>query len=388
MIQNPLLLILFLALIEIAILKMGSHPRTEGLFKVLPPIFWIYFTPMLASTAGIIDPGHPLYAEIIHFILPASLVLLLIPVDIKAILRLGRPALLMMLTGTAGIIIATPLAVFLFQAWLPAGAWSGFGALSGSWMGGSSNMIAVKEAIGTPDDIFAPMVLVDTLVGYSWMGFLIALSGFQERLDRWNGSNRKILDELAGKISPHELPHTRKLKLWPSFLVLLVAGACAAGVTFTARFFPEIENVITNFAWVIILISTLGILLSLTPVRYLEKCGSTKIGSFLIYYVITAIGAQASLSKMGNVWILIAVGLFIVIFHGTLLFCVWRKVKAPVFLLAAASQANIGGVVSGPIVAAVYQPGLAPVGLLLAILGNITGTYLGIVVSQICRAVM
>jgi uncharacterized membrane protein len=62
--------------------------------------------------------------------------------------------------------------------------------------------------------------------------------------------------------------------------------------------------------------------------------------------------------------------------------------KAPMFLVASASQANIGGVASAPVVAEVYRPGLASVGLLLAILGNILGTYMGIFCAQLCRMLL
>ncbi|PYQ49943.1 MAG: hypothetical protein DMF78_16985 [Acidobacteria bacterium] len=57
--------------------------------------------------------------------------------------------------------------------------------------------------------------------------------------------------------------------------------------------------------------------------------------------------------------------------------------RAPLFFLGAASQAWVGGYSSAPLVAAIYQPAMAPVGLLLAVLGNVVGTYLGLAVAQV-----
>jgi uncharacterized membrane protein len=85
--------------------------------------------------------------------------------------------------------------------------------------------------------------------------------------------------------------------------------------------------------------------------------------------------------------VLIAAGLTIVAVHAVVILIGARLLRAPLFLVAAASQANIGGVASAPVVAEVYHPGLASVGLLLAILGNIVGTWLGIVCAQLCRMV-
>ena len=152
-----------------------------------------------------------------------------------------------------------------------------------------------------------------------------------------------------------------------------------------AKFLPVVKNIISLSAWTIIVVTTLGILFSFTPARRLEKFGSNKIGYFLLYFVLTTIGAKASVSHLGASAILIAAGVVIILVHAAVLLIAARLLKAPAMLVAAASQANVGGVASAPVVAEIYQPGLASIGLLMAILGNIIGTYLGIVVGQICR---
>lgn len=131
--------------------------------------------------------------------------------------------------------------------------------------------------------------------------------------------------------------------------------------------------------------SIIGIMLSLTPARKLERSGATRTGYDLLYFVLTAIGAKASVACISSALVLIAAGMLIVAIHAAVLLVGARLIKAPMFLVAAASQANIGGVASAPIVAEIYQPGLASVGLLLAILGNIVGTWLGIACAQLCR---
>ena len=174
MIHHPLLIILTLLAIELLILGLARHQRTKAWFNLLPPVFWIYFLPMLASTFGLIDPKSPVFGMITTWLLPACLLLLLLPVDIKAILRLGPTALVMFFVGAAGIVAGTTLVFSLFKPLIGQQFWSGFGALSASWTGGSANMIAVKEALSVPDQVFAPMVIVDTVVPYLWMATLIA----------------------------------------------------------------------------------------------------------------------------------------------------------------------------------------------------------------------
>ena len=386
MIRNPLAIVFLLLFIEICVLQLSRHGRFKRYFNFLPPVFWIYFIPMLASTAGLTDTKSPVYSLIIAHLLPGSLLLLLICVDVKLIMRLGGPAILMFFAGGLGIVLGTPAVFFLFKSWVGVQTWSGFGALSASWTGGSANMIAVKEALNTPDEVFLPMVIVDTVVPYVWMGILLAMVRIQPVFDRWNRSNRQMLDQLSKRIFDISSP-PREQKWFVTGIVLILGLAIPGSLfsQFIAKLLPEVKYAVSTYAWTIIIVSALGVLLSFTPVRKLEDFGASKIGYFMLYFVLASIGAKANMLDIGSTFLLILAGFCIVIIHIGFLLLAARIIKAPLFLAVVASQANIGGVASAPVVAAVYQPGLASVGLLLAILGNIVGTYLGILSGQLCR---
>ena len=384
MISQPFSLILFLLTIEISVLYLARHPRTQKYFDFLPSVFWIYFLPMLASTFGWIDSQAPVYKVITTHILPASLFLLLMTVDMKAIVKLGKDALLMMAIGSLGICVGTVVVFAIFKNWIGVDFYSGFGALSASWTGGSANMIAVKEAVNIPDHIFAPMVIVDTIVPYVWMGIMVSVVGIQTAFDRWNRSDQTILKELSQRAQ--QISQTNIVWKMEKILVILMLAAGGSWVAQgLAEFLPVIQNVISMSAWTIIVVTTLGILGSFTPIRKLEKSGSNKIGYFLLYFVLTTIGAKASLANMSSALLLISAGFCIVLIHAVFLLIGAKLLKAPLFLVATASQANVGGVASAPVVAEIYQPGLASVGLLLAIGGNIFGTYIGILTVKLCE---
>jgi len=379
MIQNPAGIIAVLILIEGVVLFLSENPRLERFFKFPPALFWIYFLPMLASAVGLIPRDSEIYSKITITLLPAGLVLLLVSTDIPSILRLGKMALVMMSVGTLGIVMGAPLTVAVLKPWLPADAWSGFGALSASWIGGSSNMIAVKEAIGTPDAVFFPMIVVDTVVAYSWMGFLILLAGFQDKIDRWTRADRSRLSELASK-DLGASSFSKRIDPKSLFLVL-AAGFGGAWIS------QSIAEIFFNgaFIGVIILASTLGITWSFTTLRYLGERGAPRIGYLLLFFVLTSIGARANLAGIFSSPVFILGGFLMVAFHGSLLLLLAKMFRVPLGLVAAASQANIGGPASAPIVGAAYAPCLAPVGLLLGILGNVLGTYLGLLTSLFCK---
>jgi uncharacterized membrane protein len=386
MIQHPLFIIVVLLAIEVFVLCLSQHERTKHWFDFIPSVFWIYFLPMLASTSGLIDAKSPVLSSITTYLLPASLLLLLVVVDIKAIMRLGGMALAMFFIGSAGIMAGTVVSFGIFKNIVGPEFWAGFGALSASWTGGSANMIAVKEALAVPDRIFAPMVIVDTVVPYVWMGMLIACVGLQGAFDRWNNSDRTVLDALTARVgAAHRVARSSKLTPGGVTAVLLFAFVGSLVAKDIGARLPLVKDIVSPYAWTIILVSLLGLVLSSTPVRRLEQAGASKIGYYILYFVLTAIGAKASIANIHAAFILIAAGFVIMAVHAVFLLVGARLLRAPLFLVAAASQANVGGVASAPVVAAVYEPGLASVGLLLAILGNIVGTYFGILCGQLCR---
>ncbi len=387
MIHNPFLILLFLAAIETCILCLSNHAKFKKYFDFIPSVFWIYFLPMLCSTFGLIDAKSSVYSNVTNQLLPAALFILLMTVDVKAILRLGPTALLMFFVGAAGIILGAVISFGLFKSTVGPQFWSGFGALSASWTGGSANMIAVKEALSTPDDVFLPMVVVDTIVPYLWMGFLVAVVSFQPLFDRWNQSNRSILDELGERAKTNKEGASNKFSLRYMIAIIVLGLAASFFSQDLAKLCPVVKDMISTYAWSIVIVTTLGVIISFTPLRQLEQYQSNKIGYVLLYFVLTTIGAKASLAHIATSTVLILAGFVIVLIHIFILLLFARLIRAPMFLVAVASQANIGGVASAPVVAEIYHKGLASVGLLLAILGNIVGTYLGIMAAQACRAV-
>ncbi len=371
--------------IEIVVLFVSSRESFKKYFSFLPAVFWIYFLPSICANFGLISPSVKTDQFPVNWVLPASLILLLLSADIKAILRLGRPALFMMSAGSLGIMVGMPLVFWLFKPWVGNHMWSGFGALSASWVGGSANMIAVKEAIGTPENVFVPMVVVDTIVPYVWMGFLMASSGFQWRFDRINRSDRTIIDDLSKRAAVFSSQGPHKNSIMAIILILCLAFVGAVISRFIGTHLPSVKDILSPSAWTILAASVIGILLSLTTARNLEKRGASRTGYFLLYFVLTTIGAKAHITNVSGTLILVGAGFLVVFIHAGFVLVAARIIRAPMFLAVTASQANIGGVASAPVVAEVYQPGLASVGLLLAILGNIVGTYLGILTAQFCR---
>jgi uncharacterized membrane protein len=161
---DPTALFSFLAATLGGIFWLSRQPPLKRFFELMPPVIWAYFLPMIATTVGLTPAESPVYSWMSRHLLPFSLFLLMMTIDLPAILKLGRIALIMMLAGTLGIVLGGPIAYTLFSGALPEDAWMGLAALSGSWIGGTANMVAIQQSVGAPDSALGPIIVVDTVV--------------------------------------------------------------------------------------------------------------------------------------------------------------------------------------------------------------------------------
>lgn len=386
MLSSPPVLLAALAAIVASVFRLERWPPLEPLFRRLPTVFWVYALPMLATSAGLLPEASPLYGVLVRHLLPASLVLILLSSDLRAIARLGPRALAAMAAASFGVALGAVVSFLLFRGALGPEAWKGLATLTGTWIGGSANLLAVANSVSLSPETQGIAILVDTVVGYSWMGVLIALSARQPALDRWFRSDgaevTRIGERIAERLERDRRPTTVADATLLVGLALIVSTAAMA----LGRALPPVGVVLTPFAWGILILTTTGLLLSLTPLAKYDGAGASSLGYAGFYLLLASVGAQADLKRIVAQPLWIVAGIVVIAVHAVCLLLALRLLRAPAFFLGAASQAAIGGYSSAPVVAEIYQPGLAPVGLLLAVVGNVLGTYIGLAVGQLLAA--
>jgi uncharacterized membrane protein len=366
---------------------LNQHERTRGMFRVVPLLVFCYFVPTALSNTGLIpvEDGFALYKFTKDWLLPASLVLLVLSVDVKAILRLGGTAVGMFLLATVSIVLGGPLALWLLGGLVPAElgeeAWKGLAALAGSWIGGGANFVAIGETVGAKADTLSLMVVVDVAVANVWTALLLLFAGREEKMDSKIGADRSKIEEVRDTVAAFQAKVARPTSL-PDLLVIV---AIAFGTTAAARGLGALlpaGEVMNPFIWTVILATTVALALSFTPVRRYEGAGASALGSVFLYLLVATIGAKAQFAKIfdpDNFGLLAIAALWMFVHIGLMLLA-RRLFRAPIFFLAVGSQANIGGAASAPVVASAFHPALAPVGVLLAVAGYLLGVYAGVVV--------
>ena len=371
-------------------------------YTFFPVILLCYFIPSLLNTTGIVSPEKSnLYFVVSGYLLPTSLVLLTLSVDLKEISKLGSKALIMFFTGTVGIIIGGPIAIIIVKNLFPnlvsinpEELARGMTTIAGSWIGGGANQTAMKEIFNVDGELFSKMVTVDVLVGNAWLAVLLIGVGKTVFIDKFLGADSSSVESVKEKIEKYNLSIARIPDL-KELIYVLTIGFGITGIShliadniapYLLNNFPSLEkySLTSSFFWLIVMATTFGVILSFTRLRDLEGVGASKIGTIFIYILVATIGLQMNLFTVFDNPGLFLIGFIWISVHVILLFIVAILIKAPYFFVAVGSQANVGGAASAPVVAAAFHPSLAAVGVLLAVLGYAVGTY----AAYICGIIM
>ena len=376
------------------ITSTSKKPLWVKFYKYVPALLLCYFIPSIFNSLGIISGNSSnLYFVASRYLLPTSLALLTISIDLKEIRKLGSKALILFFTGTLGIIIGGPIAILIVLSINPAliagsdidSVWRGLSTVAGSWIGGGANQAAMKEVFQVDNEIFSAMVAVDVIVANIWMAFLLYGAGINDKIDNWLQADSSSIDVLKNKIEAYQ---SQIMKI-PNTADTMRVLSIGFGITAVAHFGADLIaplifqnapllakfSLTSKFFWLIVISTTLAVFLSFTKARELEGVGASRIGSVFIYILVATIGMKMNILAIFDNPGLFIVGLIWMMIHAGMLISVAKFIKAPFFFMAVGSQANVGGAASAPIVASAFHPSLAPVGVLLAVLGYAMGTY-------------
>ncbi len=386
--------ILMIILGFVFITSTSKKPLWVKFYKYVPALLLCYFIPSIFNSLGIISGNSSnLYFVASRYLLPTSLALLTISIDLKEIRKLGSKALILFFTGTLGIIIGGPIAILIVLSINPAliagsdidSVWRGLSTVAGSWIGGGANQAAMKEVFQVDNEIFSAMVAVDVIVANIWMAFLLYGAGINDKIDNWLQADSSSINVLKNKIEAYQ---AQIMKI-PNTADTMSVLSIGFGITAVAHFGADLIapwifqnapllakfSLTSKFFWLIVISTTLAVFLSFTKARELEGVGASRIGSVFIYILVATIGMKMNILAIFDNPGLFIVGLIWMMIHAGMLISVAKFIKAPFFFMAVGSQANVGGAASAPIVASAFHPSLAPVGVLLAVLGYAMGTY-------------
>lgn len=356
------------------------------LFEYLPSIVILYFTVMLASTFGLWQKSAEItatYKVLKTNLLPAMIFLMLLLADMREVVKLGKKMILTFILASLSIAAGFIGMFTLFQGYFEPEAWKPFAALSGSWMGGTGNMVAIQGALELPDAAMGYTLLIDSIDYALWVMILLALVPFAKRFNRWSGADTSLIDEVGERLAQKKAEQ-KPVRFVSLFLLLATALLVSLVSQETAALLPT-TSFFTATTWVVVIATTAGILLAMSPLA--KVAGSMELGNVMLYLIVALIASRADFMELTEAPLYIVAGFVIIAIHAAIMVFLAKLFKLDLFSLGVASLANIGGVASAPILASAYSKALIPIGVLMAMMGYIIGTFGGLMVGRVLEMI-
>ena len=381
MIENGFTYLAILMMIAASIVYTEKKSQHK-LFEYLPAIVIIYFVVMLASTFGLWEKTESVtatYKTVKSNLLPAMIFLMLLLADMREIFKLGRKMILTFLLASTSIALGFIGMFALFHSNFGADAWKPFAALSGSWMGGTANMVAIQGALDLPDSAMGYTLLIDSIDYAIWVMILLALVPFAKKFNAWSKADTSTIDEVGERLALKE-SEKEPLSFDSLFLLLGSALLVSALSQYGATYLPT-TSFLTTTTWTVIIATVSGIGFAMTPMAKIS--GSSELANIMLYLIVALIASRANFTELTQAPLYIFAGFVIIAIHTTIMVIFAKLFKLDLFSLGVASLANIGGVASAPILASAYSKALIPIGVLMAMMGYILGTFGGLMVGRV-----
>lgn len=371
MINSPFGYLFALATLA-ALITLVEQKSKLKLFKFVPAVVLIYLFSMTLASMGVFEQNEAIdtiYENTKKNLLPAMLFLMLLQIDFRDFFKLGKSLLIAYMLAILSLAFAFVLISFVFSFTKEMA--SAFGALSGSWMGGVANMIAVGSALEVSQEAFGYALIVDSVNYTIWIMFLLFLTPFAHYFNSFTSSHEQM-----AKLSSIGCSCTIGAKRYWLLILLAIVVAFVVNLIATSGF------LLLNYTTTTVVLATLlGVLGSFTKLKTIN--GSSEVATTMLFMLVALIGSRALFENFNGVGIYVFAGFCILVVHALIMVAGAKIFKLDLFSIAIASLSNIGGVASASILAATYNKALVGVGVLMAIMGYLVGTFGGLAVGKI-----
>lgn len=375
--------LIFIAGILVCLPKILKGKAAQKFFQFAPPVVLIYLGLMLLCTVKLwdLETTAATYSALKNPLLYAMLFIMLLRCDLRKIIKLGPKMLIGFFSATISIGLGFVIAYAIMGRFLGEGAWQALGALCGSWMGGTGNMLAIQTALGVDEATMAYALVMDSICATLYVMFLLWVIGFSKKFNKWTKADTKLIDEVGASLEAEAKANTKPLT-WQNIVILLGSGLIvSAGSQYAGQALTAIMPFFDKSTWTVLVVTVLGVVLAMTPFGKLK--GTEELSNSLLYIIIALIASRADLSSMGNAPVWLLTGLIILVFHVGVMVLLAKILKLDIFTCAVASLANIGGTATAPVLAGSYSSALVPVGIIMALLGYVIGTGGGLIVANV-----
>lgn len=367
-------------------LEKNSKGVAAKFFKFIPAVVLCYLLAMLLCTLNVWDMAEtkPAYSALKNNLTYAMIFAMLLRCDIRKVIKLGPKMLIGVLSATLTIVIGFIGAFLIMKGVIGNDAWMGLGALCGSWIGGSGNMVAVQTALNISEADMGYALVIDSIDYSLWVMFLLWAIQLAPKFNKWTKADTTALDSVSARLEEESKQNVKPITFQGLILLIGTSLLVSAVATNLGSKLYSITGFSDKATWIVLLVTAISLIAAVTPLG--KVAGSAEVSNLLLYTVIALLASRASLLELADAPAWIITGFIVLAIHTVLMLIICKIIKLDMFTAGVASLANIGGTASAPVLAGSYSGALVPVGILMALVGYVIGTPVAILCAHIMQA--
>ncbi len=389
MITNGFTYVAFLIFMAalLVVLEKSAKGGLSKFFKFIPAVVLVYLLAMLLCTLGVWDmeATKPAYSALKNPLTYAMIFCMLLRCDIRKVIKLGPKMLIGFFSATVTIIIGFLIAFTVMKGVIGSDAWMGLGALCGSWIGGSGNMVAVQAALNISEADMGYALVIDSIDYSLWVMFLLWAIQLAPSFNKWTGADTQKLNEVSSSLEEEAKLNTKTISFQSMILLVGTSLLMSAIAQNVGAAINSALPFLDKATWTVLFITIVALIGAVSPLG--KVAGSAEVSNLMLYCVIALLASRASLLELADAPMWILTGFIILAIHMVLMIILSKVFKLDMFTSCVASLANIGGTASAPVLAGSYSGSLVPVGILMALLGYVVGSPLGILTANLMRMI-
>ena len=354
-------------IVAVYFLEKSKNKVLAVVFDWIPAVLLAYVIPALISYSFSVDYS----ADAIHsfsktWVIPMAIVAVMSSLSFAQLKIIGFKPVVLFVIGSAIIALFPVVFAWAFldsdlvqNQWIQAGYWKGFPPIVGSWIGGSTSQLVLKELAKTSESLFLQVLVVDTVLVNIWTICMFQIIKKSQKLNTFFNISDKTIPLPITEDKQKTLP-------WYGVLTLLISGVFL------------IEILLNAFVIKVIALSILGLLVSNFIPRWNYRF-ALKLGGVLIIVVMAILGLKLQFTALSMPIEFIGFLVFWIFVHFIGMVLAAKFLNVHLAWVPIASMANVGGIATAPAVTAAYEKKWMPHAIVLAILSMATGTFWGMI---------
>ena len=159
--------------LSIYLLERWEQKGIKRIFEWIPAILLAYVIPaVISALTGLNYAAHEIHQYSKNYFIPLAIIAVMSSLSIPQLKAIGWKPIFVFIAGSFWIALFPVVIALLFykshlvnEVFFNQEYWKGLPPIVGSWIGGSTSQLVLKELVNCPENIFLTIWVLDNILG-------------------------------------------------------------------------------------------------------------------------------------------------------------------------------------------------------------------------------